>query len=206
MKTTEVGTRFGQWVVERESPKGRQYYDCVCDCGSTKAVRLHDLINSKSTMCKGCAASVARHNSSSISRGRLGGTHSSWTNMVQRCTNPHAPNYPRYGGRGITVCQMWLDSFEAFVMTVGERPGSDFSIDRIDTNGNYEPGNCRWATVAEQNHNRRDNIHVEIEGVTKTVFEWVTELGLKKSTIYKRIAKGEDPASAITRPVRKKRA
>ena len=206
MKTTEPGARFGCWVVEEASIKGRQYYLCVCDCGVKKDVRLHDLVQKKSTMCKGCAASVARHNSSSVSSGRMGLSHSSWVNMLQRCGNPLAPNYPNYGGRGIKVCQLWQDSFEAFVMSMGERPSKGYTLDRIDTNGNYEPSNCRWATVAEQNRNRRDNIHVEIDGVTKTVFEWVNALGLKKSTIYKRISKGEDPRSAIQRPVRKKKA
>jgi len=157
-------------------------------------------------MCKGCATSVARHNSTSLSGGRLSGTYSSWVNMVQRCTNPHAVNYRNYGGRGIEVCDLWQESFDAFVMTVGERPDSEYTIDRIDTNGNYEPGNCRWATRTEQNRNRRDNIHVELNGVTKTVFEWVNELGLKKSTIYKRISKGMDPREALLKPVRKKKA
>jgi len=157
-------------------------------------------------MCKACAASVARRNSSVVSDDRFAGTYSSWTNMVQRCTNPHAPNYKNYGGRGIQVCEMFRESFEAFVMCVGERPGPEFTIDRIDTNGHYEPGNVRWITRTEQNHNRRDNIHVELEGVTKTVFEWVQELGLAKSTIYKRIAKGMDPKEALTRPIRKKNA
>lgn len=157
-------------------------------------------------MCKGCATSVARHNATSLSGGRLSSTYSSWANMVQRCTNPHAVNYKNYGGRGIKVCDLWQESFEAFVMAVGERPSTEYTIDRIDTNGNYELGNCRWATRTEQNRNRRDNIHVELDGVTKTVFEWVIDLGLKKSTIYKRIAKGEDPKSALTRPVRRKKS
>ena len=205
MKTTEPGTRFGCWTVVKEAEKGRQYYLCACDCGIEKEVRLHDLINSRSQMCKACAASVARHNSSSVSSGRLSGTYSSWVNMVQRCENKHVPNYANYGGRGIKVCDLFK-SFEAFVMCVGERPGPEYSIDRIDTNGDYEPGNVKWSTKAEQNRNRRDNIHVEIDGETKTVFEWVNALGLKKSTIYKRISKGMDPKEAILKPVRKPKA
>lgn len=82
--------------------------------------------------------------------------------MIQRCTNPNAPNYHRYGGRGITICDRWRKSYDNFIKDMGPRPTTDHSIDRIDTNGNYEPGNCRWATRSEQQRNKRSGIPKEI--------------------------------------------
>jgi len=108
-----------------------------------------------------------------------------WIAMIQRCTNPKAVGWKNYGGRGIKVCQRWLDSFENFLSDMGRRPPGKYEIDRIDNNGHYEPGNCRWATRSQQSINRRTNTMITHNGRTQTGAEWARELSLVPSAIKK---------------------
>ena len=122
--------------------------------------------------------------------------YSSWQSMRDRCTNPNAPNYKHYGGKGITVCEEWMTSFEAFYSHIGERPVG-YTLDRIDPSGNYEPGNVRWADSKEQSRNRRgvkltqqDALYIrENKGKIKAK-DLATQFGVNFSTIY-RIWRGE---------------
>lgn len=123
--------------------------------------------------------------------------YSPWSAMIQRCLNPSCRAYPQYGGRGITVCDRWRNSFEDFLADIGPRPGMDYSIDRIDVNGNYEPGNCRWATSKTQNRNRRNNRLIEIDGNSGCSSEWAEKTGLKEATITQRINRGWPVEKAI---------
>jgi hypothetical protein len=108
--------------------------------------------------------------------------------MNQRCNNPKNPAWANYGGRGIKVCSRW-ESFEQFEIDMGERPSGDFSLDRIDNDGDYEPGNCRWATMKTQANNRRPRdakMMLTHEGVTKTIQQWADHLGIAAGTIHQR--------------------
>lgn len=154
-----TGKQFGRLLVERQngrSKSGSVMWECLCDCGKRKTVRGSHL-TSGSTLSCGCehreiaSATALRHGHSTS--GRTSSTYNSWARMIDRCTNEKNNRFARYGGRGITVCTRWR-KFENFLADMGEKPDKDLSIDRINNDGNYEPGNCRWATPAEQARNR----------------------------------------------------
>jgi hypothetical protein len=128
-----------------------------------------------------------------------------WQQMLGRCYNPNSQRFDRYGRRGIRVCERWKQSFEAFYEDVGPRPSSEHSIDRIDNDGDYEPGNCRWATRGEQNRNKADIILVDLDGRKLAVTEWARELGLNPRTILCRIKAGMSPTEALSRTVEYRR-
>lgn len=125
-----------------------------------------------------------------------------WVHIRQRCENPKDAGFCDYGGRGIKVCQRWRDSFVAFLEDVGEPPSVDHSIDRIDNDGHYEPGNVRWATASVQQRNTRRSKLVTIDGVTKTLTEWVEESDIEYGVALYRINAGWEPRRALTEPPR----
>lgn len=129
-------------------------------------------------------------------------TYSSWRAMKRRCGNVNSAEYPDYGGRGIKVCARWLNSFENFLTDMGKRP-SGTSIDRYpNNNGNYEPGNCRWATPTQQTRNRRNTTmpSVTFEGITKCARDWEKDLGLPAGLISRRLARSEPVNRHLFRP------
>lgn len=200
----QAGDRFGTWTVLAPTGKN-QKYKCECDCGKQQDVRVYDLTKGKSTMCKACATSVAKRGHGNAVSSAVSSEYNSYIHMLQRCHNENNKDYARYGGRGIIVCDLWRDSFEAFYMMMGPKP-KGHTIERIDSNGNYEPGNCRWASRAEQTVNKGDNIKVTIDGETKVVSEWARDdrCPVSAQTVYKRIARGWEPSKAILEPSKKK--
>ena len=127
-----------------------------------------------------------------------------WNGMRSRCGNPNNPTFQRYGARGIKVCPAWTEDFMNFLRDMGRRPSPDHTLDRIDNDGNYEPGNCRWATRQEQCRNRRSSKFLTIGSETKTQAEWAQEAGIRQGTIYERLKLGWSPEKAVTTPVRGK--
>lgn len=125
-----------------------------------------------------------------------------WTMMKTRCLNTNNEKYPLYGGRGITICKEWQDSFDAFLADMGERPSSAHSLDRIDTDGHYEPENCRWATASEQAINRRTTRWVEVGGERLNLQQWADRLGADPQTISDRLERGWSAERAVTTPPR----
>jgi hypothetical protein len=121
--------------------------------------------------------------------------------MKQRCYDPNCSSYSEYGGRGIRVCDEWRDDFTAFIRDMGPRPPHCESIDRRDTNGNYEPGNCRWATRIEQIRNRRNTVFLTFGAETRPMAEWAEIRGIPYKTLRDRINDGWSPEMALTVPV-----
>ncbi|MGG1947088.1 hypothetical protein AB1286_20105 [Trinickia sp. NRRL B-1857] len=188
-----ISARFGMLTVLSRADNdrfGRTQWNVHCDCGVEKVVALFRMTSGHTKSC-GCIRGRDR-----FRHGMKGTpTHNSWCAMKQRCFYPKSDGYADYGGRGITVCERWM-TFENFRADMGERPDG-MTIERNDTNGNYEPGNCRWAPMPEQNRNRRSTILIERNGVTKCVKDWCDELGLNVDRVYGRIRRGSTPSEAL---------
>lgn len=127
-------------------------------------------------------------------------TYHTWSMMKQRCYNPKHFRYMFYGGRGITVCERWRNSFIAFYEDMGERP-SKCTLDRIDNDGNYTPENCRWATAVQQGNNRITNRGITCKGETKNLKQWAAITGIDRSLISRRLHKGWPIEKALFQPV-----
>lgn len=148
--------RYGRLrVVEEAARAGSQrVWKCVCDCGAEKLVRQCHLRSGAIQSC-GCLSREVTSGMKLIHGQSTTDIYAIWCGIKHRCFNPKAKRYQDYGGRGITMCDRWRDSFEAFLADMGSRPSTDHSVDRINNDKGYEPGNCRWATTREQNRNSR---------------------------------------------------
>lgn len=187
-----TGSRFGRLTVLYEGPRNnsnRKTWVCRCDCGSIKTAAAFTLV------CGGCTSWGCYQRETTSERfatHRLVGTleHRIWNGMLTRCRNPNATEFHNYGGRGITVCDRWTRSFENFFNDMGSIPSGKHSIDRYpDKNGNYEPGNCRWATSKEQGRNTRRNRTIWFKGKDRLLVEICEMTGIRHATIRYRAAR-----------------
>ncbi len=184
-----MGKVFGYLTVlskAKNDSRGEPQWLVVCNCGNTKIVISSSL---RSGRTRSCGCSTGKFLSEKLKRhGMTGtGTWKSWQLMRNRCFNKKSTQYKWYGGRGITVCDRWL-KFENFFADMGEKPPG-MTLDRKDTNGNYEPDNCRWATWLEQQNNRRNNRMIEFKGQTKTLAQWCRAYDMPYLTVLQRLNK-----------------
>lgn len=172
----------------------RGYWVCRCDCGNETIVRGDHLRTGRTRSCGCLHSELAKQRL--LDRGSIHVTHGAsdtrayqvWLGMRQRCNNPNSRFFSYYGGRGIRVCERWT-AFENFLADMGQ-PGPGETLDRVDNNGDYEPGNCRWASRREQQNNRRVNRLVTMKGEQHTIAEWARIVGIHYNTMAQRIDAG----------------
>lgn len=171
-----------------------------CSCGVEKSILLYNVIRGLTNSC-GCFRRENTTRLKTIHGKRYTPEHGIWCGIKRRCLNERDVQFANYGGRGISMYPDWIVSFESFFQYVGPRPSKNHSIDRIDNNGNYEPGNVRWATPIEQANNTRFNRLITVKGITKTIAQWESEMGCRKEMIRQRINRlGWNPEVAIFTP------
>lgn len=197
---TLIGDRFGRLLVVgldpiRTASKNRLWV-CECECGKRTSVLTQSLVEGKTKSC-GCGNNRpggVGHGMSTTDE------HHAWHNMVSRCTDPTNSMWYLYGGRGIKVCPQWIESFAQFLEEVGAKHAPGLTLDRVNNDEGYCPGNVRWATPREQAENRRTTRKLSIGGETMSLAAWGRRNGVSKSNVYSRIRAGWDPVEAVSIP------
>lgn len=202
------GQKFGRWTALCQVEKGmggEKCYLCRCQCGTEKILRRSSITSGNSKSCGCLARDIARkretkHGASDTRLYRV------WAGIVQRCCNDRERyEWAKYGGRGITLCEEWRNSFGAFAnWALANGYNDTLTIDRIDVNGNYSPENCRWATVYEQNNNKRTSKFISYNSETGTIREFADRHGLKYSCLYERLRQGWSIQDALLTPSKRR--
>jgi hypothetical protein len=202
-----IGKRFNRLLVI-DFYKGKYQTEllCKCDCGNIRHFTPHQLNNT----VKSCGCYIKEKTTKrnlihgQNKRGQMSKEYKAWSQMKDRCYNDKYYLYHRYGGRGIKVCDRWLNSFENFFEDMGKSPSQKHSLDRFPNNdGDYKKDNCRWASSKEQGRNQCTNFLIEIDGVKKCVSEWAEIYNINAKTIFNRIYKGWDKIDSVIIPIRK---
>lgn len=199
------GQKFGRWTALHQVENGmggEKRYLCRCQCGTEKILRRSSLVSGNSKSCGCFAKDVARqlcttHGGSGTRLYRI------WAGIVQRCCNDTGDyEWEKYGGRGIRICDEWrqFSSFRDWALSSGY--SDSLSIDRIDNNGDYSPDNCRWASIYEQNNNKRTSKFISYSGETGTIREFADRYGLAYSCLYERLRLGWSVRDALLTPSR----
>lgn len=199
---TQIGDRHHRLTViaragELDANKGVRWL-CQCDCGNEKVVSGGKLRDGTIKSC-GCFRREMHGTHGDAARGAVAPEYRVWAAMIGRCTRPKDKRWMDYGGRGIAVCDRWR-LYENFLADLGRKPSPKHTIDRIDANGHYEPGNCRWATMTEQQNNRRNNLMIEWQGRTMSAAQWERELGFRRGILHDRIRNHGWPIERAMRP------
>lgn len=191
-----VGKKEGKWGY---------FWECQCTCGNRIERRVAVLRDGSCTNC-GCMTRIKQSKARTVHGKSKTREFRIWTGMKVRCSNENDRAFPDYGGRGISVCSQWLgkNGFAQFLADMGECPPDKHSIERKDNDGNYEPGNCKWATREEQNSNTRRTRKVTHEGQTKTISQWAREFGISRCLLRARLEMGWEFTRAVTEPVHTK--
>lgn len=186
------------YIVEKEVGKDTKVM-CRCMCGNEKEIILNQLRRGRTQSC-GCLRREVM-SKRQTTHGLSGTeTYSAWNHMMDRCYNRLNDNYRYYGGRGIQVCERWF-RFENFLIDMGKKP-IKLTLERINTNGDYCPENCKWATMKEQNNNKRNNRLLSFRGVIMSVTKWAEKLGINSKTLQSRVNRGWTDERILTTPVR----
>jgi hypothetical protein len=199
-----AGQKFGRLtVIRRGVNKGPyQTYVCRCECGAITSPKARALKSGRTASCGCLHREKAAIQAAQMRRVKHGHSYESgfqsWYQMIQRCHRPTSTSYKNYGARGIAVCDRWRESYENFKNDMGERPSPGHSLDRIDNDGNYEPGNCRWATRKEQSRNTRVNRIITFNGRSLPLCDWPEVCGIPLGTIDNRLRKGWPVELALT--------
>lgn len=204
----KAGDKFGRLTVVIPPANPRDVVQCVCKCGTEKTVRFAILTYGTTKSC-GCLG--REHRGKGLGKwpawngvGKTPPEFFTWRGMLDRCYSERCDSsWENYGGRGISVCERWIKSFDAFFEDMGPKPHPSLSIDRINVNGHYEPSNCRWASWEVQANNKRTNVFVTYGGTTLTMAQWSRKLKISPSVLGSRIKKGWSAHKAFTTPVRK---
>lgn len=204
-----TGQTFGRLTAKchaGKTPTGQALWIFDCACGGEKTAQASEVRRGKTRSC-GClsmeqkrAAGKSRQHAFSKSENRR--EKSTWDAMISRCYKPSDVGYANYGGRGITVCQLWRESFESFVTDMGKKPPG-MTLDRINNDVGYSKENCKWATMKEQGNNRRTNRRITVDGETRTVSQWADYLGINCHVIHTRIYKGMSDHDAVAKSLHK---
>lgn len=205
-----TGKRFGRLLVVGYAGKnkhGQTQWLVKCDCGKENTLPNASLTAGRTRSCGCLLVETSIRRATTHGRGNTANPeYACWSNMRQRCLTPGATNYKDYGGRGIKVCDRWLNSFENFIADMGMPPTPKHQIERRDNNGNYEPSNCYWATRKEQANNQRSTVILTLNGESKTISQWAEKSGLGYRTFYQRVTRyGYSLERALTTPLWGKR-
>lgn len=206
-----TGQKIGRLSVIKLAEKGpRAWWICICDCGTIKTISSSLLRSGQITSC-GCykKENDGKHciKHGMAAGGKVTPEYNCWRHMKRRCLNPKDGKYDRYGGRGIKICDRWINNFENFLSDMGKRPFAWSEINRIDNDGNYTPENCEWTSKKINNRNRMDNHRIEFNSSNLSIAEWAEKTGISWHTIYYRIFRHKWPIEkALTTPVKSRRS